>query len=486
VKYLVQPWKHQIDALERASRTRDFALFNQMGTGKTATAINILRTKYYEAGRVRRTLVLCPPIVIENWYREFGVHSKLQPKVVKLTGPGTKRVKTFDEKVLTDDGIPFGPIKDRQDVIVVTNYESLNMPKLFKLLLDWKPEILVVDEVHRCKSIKAKRTKATIKLADLAEHRYILTGTPILKDQLDLFALFRILDKGETFGQNFYAFRGTYFYDRNSGMPSQKHFPDWRPLPGSSEKISEAMSKKSVHVTKEACLDLPPLIRKEYSVELSAEQRRLYDEMKKDFVTYVGQDACVATIALTKAQRMQQIVSGYISLERSPSGERYNRKLDNPRAEALKQILSEILSHSKCLIWAVWKENYEAIREVCNDLGASFVEVHGEISSKDKSANVDRFTKDPNCRVFIGHPGSGGIGINLVAASYSIFYSRNFSLEQDLQAEARNHRGGSEIHEKITRIDLVASGTIDEVVTKRLAQKQEIADKVLKDLASEI
>jgi hypothetical protein len=454
-------------------------------SGKTSTAINILRQKFYDAGRVRRTLVLCPPIVIENWYREFGVHSNVQNKVIKLYGSGKKRQEIFQEKVLVDDDIPFGPIKERRDMIVVTNFESLLMPKLFKLFEDWKPEILVVDEVHRCKNGTAKRTKAAIKLADLADHRYILTGTPILNSMLDLFPQFRILDGGDTFGRSFLGFRASYFHDRNSGMPKHVHFPNWQPLPGAEARLHAAIAKKSMHVTKEECLDLPPLVKKQYMVQLSPEQKRLYDEMKKDFVTYMGDSACVATIALTKALRMQQIVSGFIALE-AADGSRRTEKLDNPRASALKDLLSEILTHSKCLVWAVWKTDYETIREVCNDLGASFVEVHGEISPKAKYANVDKFTSDPNCRVLIGHPGAAGVGINLVAASYSIFYSRNFSLEQDLQAEARNHRGGSEVHEKITRIDLVAENTIDEIVTKKLALKQEISDKVLKDIATEI
>lgn len=86
----------------------------------------------------------------------------------------------------------------------------------------------------------------------------------------------------------------------------------------------------------------------------------------------------------------------------------------------------------------------------------------------------------------MGHPGSGGIGINMVIASYSIFYSRNFSLEQDLQAEARNHRGGSEIHAKVTRINLIAKGTIDEIVADALKNKVQIGENILNKIAMEV
>ena len=82
--------------------------------------------------------------------------------------------------------------------------------------------------------------------------------------------------------------------------------------------------------------------------------------------------------------------------------------------------------------------------------------------------------------------GSGGIGINLVAASYAIFYSRSFSLEHDLQAEARNYRGGSERHTKITRIDIVARDTIDEHIQKALSDKQNISETLLKEIGHEM
>jgi hypothetical protein len=103
---------------------------------------------------------------------------------------------------------------------------------------------------------------------------------------------------------------------------------------------------------------------------------------------------------------------------------------------------------------------------------------------------VELYNNDPSCRVCIGHPGSGGIGINLVnklsTQSYSIFYSRNFSLEYDIQAEARNYRGGSEHYEKITRIDLVATGTIDEQIMACLRDKKVISAQILQDLKEDL
>lgn len=465
VEYLVKPWQHQFDAIERAKTLPCFALFLEQGTGKTGTVINILRHKFEQERRVLKTLVLCPMIVVENWRAEFKKHSKIDLRqIVLLQGAGKKRALTF---------------KASPGQIFVTNYEALLMPELFEALEMWRPEVLILDESHKCKDHKAKRTKAATKLADLARFKYILSGTPILNSPMDIFAQFRILDGGASFEKNFFHFRAKYFYDKNAGFrQKQNYFPDWQIRPNSLEEINSKIFAKGVRVTKEECLDLPPLVRQEIAVEMSPEQARLYKDMKKDFVAYMGDKACVATLAITKALRLMQITSGYVRLEDGK-----NIHLETPKQAALKELLEELTPNHKVLIWAVFRENYTQIRSVCEELGIGYTEVHGDISGAQKFKNVDAFNNDPAVRVFIGHPGSGGIGINLVAASYAIFYSRTFSLEQDLQAEARNHRGGSEIHEKITRIDLVCKGTIDELVVKKLASKEEISEKVLREIS---
>lgn len=107
----------------------------------------------------------------------------------------------------------------------------------------------------------------------------------------------------------------------------------------------------------------------------------------------------------------------------------------------------------------------------------NYTELHGDV--KDKSMHITKFKEDPNTRFMIAHPGSGGVGVNLYEASYSIYYSKNFNLEYDLQSEARNYRKGSEMHEKITRIDLVCPGTIDERITEALEGKYNMAEYLL-------
>lgn len=464
LKEIIKLWTHQREALTLAMDKKDFALFMEMGTGKTAVQINILRNQFMKNNRLMRTLILCPPVMIETWRREIFKHSTFGEHVTVLTGTGVARARMMLEI-----------IKSGRGAVVVTNYESLQMKDLYAKLLAYNFEILVCDESQKLKNYKAVRTKLATAIADKATHRYLLSGTPITNNPMDIYAQYRILDSGDTFGNNFFAFRGRYFVDKNAGMPIQKYYPDWRPTPGLEKTFNELIYKKAVRYLKKDCLDLPPFVRKQVVVELGKEQGRMYDEMRRDFVTYLDTHACVATLAITKALRMQQVTSGFFKSDT----EYLHRFVDNPRIDALRELLETITPSAKVIVWAMFNDNYTAIEGVCKELELVPAFLIGGMTDKSRTESIDKFQNDPACRVMIANQLAGGVGVTLTAASYCIFYSRNFSLEADLQAEARCYRGGSEIHTKVTRIDLVARDTIDEVVLEALLRKENLANNIL-------
>lgn len=476
----IKLWDHQVECIERARGHDCFALFMDPGVGKTATTIGIIRERYNEHKRILPTLILAPPVVISNWKSEILKYSKIKKeKIIPLVGTGKERAAILKTTA--------------SDSICITNYESLNMPELFEEMKEFLlkgPSCLILDESHKAKDISAKRTKRAIELSDLATYRYILTGTPILNNLMDIFSQFRILDRGQRFGHNFFTFRARFFEDKNRAMPTAKYFPNWQPIKNADLKIKELIAPVSMHVEKSKCLTLPPLVRKTIEVPMGKEQSRLYESMRKDLVATIqtegaGEKHSIAELAITKSLRLAQIVSGHIRVEGENGEDAVTIQIkDNPRKEALKQLLEDLAPHHKVLVWAVYHANYEDIRDVCNQLEIEYVEIHGLV--KDKDSEAHRFRTDDKVRVLIGHPGSGGIGLNLIEASYMIYYSRSFSLEYDIQSEARNYRGGSSIHESITRIDLVCPGTIDELVLKSLANKQAISFSVLKDNISSV
>lgn len=463
--YLVKPWTHQLRAITAARSLPEYALFFEQGTGKTSTAINILRFKFADARRVYKTLVFCPPVVCVNWEREFLAHSKIpKEKITVLTGTGKKRTKVFLDTIAKD---PFH--------VFITNYEAVQNAELMHSFLMWAPEALVCDESQRLKSHDSKRAQAVAKIADRTKTRLILSGTPILNSGLDIFQQFRILDRGETFGLNYYTFRAQYFVDKNAGMPTAKHFPNWQPRSGCLELINKLVYKKAMRVTKAECLDLPPIVRTEIPIELGAEQRAAYDSMRDEFVAFLKSKVATAELAITKGLRLQQIASGFLKTE-DGSEIAFD---DVPRLDALKDLLEDIAPNEKVIVWACFRHNYAAIQAICDKLKLRAVCLYGGITPLERQTAIDEFQGNPDVRIMIASAAAGGVGVNLTAASTMIFYSRTFSLEQDLQAEARNHRGGSEIHAKITRIDLVAENTMDRLVSDALKAKLKISDVIL-------
>jgi len=445
--------------------------------GKTATAINILRKKYYEHGRILRTLVLCPPVVRTNWKREFAMHAsgKVAKHSVVLEGSGVKRAATFDKHA-------FSPLEGKLNAIFITNYESLTMEKLWRLLKLWGPEAIVFDESHKLKNYKTKRTKLATELADQAACKLILTGTPILNSPMDIWSQYRILDGGETFDRNFFAFRARYFVDRNAGMPKQKYFPDWRPIQGLGGILHAKIYKKAARVLKSECLDLPPLVRKRIEVEMSADQKKLYTDMAKSYIAYLNDKACVATIALTRGLRLQQIISGFFVDDEDNTHEfRSNQRLDT-----LIDLVEQLVDEHKIIIWASFKVNYTQIAAKLKALFEKnrktyeICQLTGGMTDKARQTSIDKFQEDHTHRVMIANQQAGGVGVNLTAASYALYYSRSFSLEADLQSEARNHRGGSQQHKSITRVDLVVKDTIDDVILGALARKENLANDILR------
>lgn len=484
----VKLWSHQLVGVERAKDLANFAFYMEMGSGKTATAINTIRAKYNTEKSFKRTLIFCPPIVIKNWKREWLMHSSVDSKdIICLEGSAKKRVESFKKSAFSVDDL-------RAAKIFITNYEALSMEELYTSLTTWQPEIVVFDESHRLKNHSSKRAKLADKLVNgrikdgLRPNVLLLSGSPVLNSPMDLFQQFKIMDGGTTFGANFFHFRAAYFRDKNAGMPKAVHFPNWVPNSGALEAIADKISPMSMRVLKKDCMTLPPLVRQIIKVDMDPEQRRIYNSMLKDYVAYFGDEnnvkATSASLAITKGLRLMQICSGFVKQDETGIEYDVNPSGFNAKQQALHDMLEEILpTKAKVIVWATWRKNYDQIRDVFRKLGVKHVELTGDTMPGDRQDVIDVFN-EPNSGIdfLLGNQSSGGVGANLTGASYAFFYSRNFSLEADLQAEARNYRGGSEIHSKITRYDLVTNDSIEEQIVERLAGKEAIGEILLKEI----
>lgn len=326
-------WPHQIEGIERACRGYYFGFFFEPGLGKTRTMIEVMRAIYGESQKVIDTVIVTPVITLDNWQREILQYSKINPKdVIVPKGTGIQKLRQIQ---LAPPG-----------KIIIVNYEALLNRDLHQSLLDREPKVLICDESHYVKNPTSKRTKAVHALANKCGYRYIMTGTPIANDASDIWAQAYILDLGKRFEKKFFYFKTLYFEDKNKSMPKAKYFPNWCLKPHATAAFNLKLAEMTMPAKKKDCLNLPPLILKEVIVELTKDQRKHYEEVKKHFLSYVGDEACVASIALTKALRMQEISSGYIKLE---NGEVVEFE-ENGKIKALGELLDNYTKDHKLII----------------------------------------------------------------------------------------------------------------------------------------
>lgn len=477
--FKIKPYGWQLQAIDLASKNKNLALLAEMGTGKTKAVIEIMRDRFVENKRLMRTLVLGPLAVMYNWEEEILNHTYIKKEqIAVITGTGkarvTKMVNAIIDPVTKEANMPR---------IIVINYDALLNEDLSSLLKEWSPEVVICDESHLLKNPKSRRAKITYELSRASKHRYIMTGTPILNSPEDIFQQYKILDGGETFGTNYYTFMNKYFYDQNQAWSGKAgHFKKMVPKEELFDELTDKIYGKAIRVLKKDCLDLPERIFKTVYVELSGPQKSAYEQMKRDLVTFIkdqednGQPkTVVASLAVVKALRMMQIVCGFATDEEGNVADMG----DIPRLKATAELLEEITPNHKVILWCSFKHNYHQLSKLCESLGVGYTIATGEQNAEEKQQAIQSFRTDPRVRVFIANRRAMGTGINLVEADYSIGFSRNFSLAEELQSQDRNYRGGSQIHSSIVKIDLVAKDTIDELCMQALRDKRSLADRII-------
>lgn len=449
------PMQHQAEVFEKAKDMPFFAFFWETGTGKTKIGVDLIRWHLNtKKPLLDGMLIICPKAVLYNWQNEFLKHGtqRLKDCSIVLTGERSKRKAILNEK---------------KHSIYITNYESLLDTMIGKDLIECKWSIVILDEAHRIKDHKAKQTKNALKLQ--AQRRFIMTATPILNSTLDLFTLYKFLDHGLSFGENFFGFRGKYFYDKNASWAHKNnYFPNWQPRKELYPELSAKIFKIADRRLKDECLDLPDKTYEQRFIELTPKQLKHYHDIREELITYLNDKACVAQVALTKVIRLQQITSGFMKME-----DHSEVDLDHNRIQALKEIMEEI-APSKAIVWCRFTKDIHNIMDHFSKYNP--VALHG--ATKNDQEVIDTFQNDESCKLIVCQIQKSE-GFTLTKASYSIFYSQDYSLKNRIQAEGRNYRKGSEIHNKITYISILAKGTIDEIIEEALMGKNELSETIL-------
>jgi|TARA_R110000824_G_scaffold91016_1_gene221900 SNF2 family DNA or RNA helicase len=465
-KFKTKPYGHQLTALEKSWNRETYAYFMEMGTGKTKVLIDNV-AMLYDRGKIDGALIICPKGVMGTWYsQELPAH---------LPDHIENMVVLWQANITKSQSHKLGNLFkiDERLHILIMNVEALSTQKgsdfAKKFMLSHKT-LMAIDESTTIKNPRAKRTKSILNMSKRAAYRRILTGSPVTKNPLDLYSQCEFLNEEHLDFTSYYAFRNRYAEMKTMHIAGRSiqivsHFKNL-------EELSEQLKTFSYRVLKEDCLDLPEKIYMKREIELSPEQKKVYQQMKEEALATLNGKQITTMTVLTQLMRLQQITCGHFVADDGTTQE-----IKSNRLNELMDILDEV--EGKAIIWAHWQKDVQIIKEaLIKEYGpSSVVDYYGLTPQDQRQANIKKFQEDPRYRFFVGTPSTGGYGITLTAANTVIYYSNGYDLEKRLQSEDRAHRIGQK--KSVTYVDILAEETVDSKIVKSLRKKINIASKVM-------
>ena len=453
-------------ALEKSWNKKVFALFMEMGTGKTKVAIDNM-AMLYDNGKINGALIIAPKGVYKNWYsQEIPDHlpTHIQPITVLWKSLINKTQQKELDK-LFQTGHDFH--------ILVMNVEAFSTKKgvdFASRFLNCHNTFMVIDESTTIKNPGAKRTKNIVGLGKYAKYRRILTGSPVTKSPLDLYKQCEFLDEYLLDHSSYYTFRTRYAVMRKANFNgrSVEIVVGYKNL----GELSEKLKPFSYRVLKDDCLDLPKKTFMKRVITLSAEQDKVYQQMKKMALAQLNGKMVTTASALTQLMRLHQITCGHFTADDGSI-----QTIKNNRLSELTDLLDEV--EGKAIIWAHYQYDVkEIVKAIIKEHGEdSIVTYYGLTPQDERQNNIKKFQSDPKCRFLVGTPSTGGYGLTLTAASTMIYYSNGYDLEKRQQSEARIDRIGQE--KPMTYIDIICEETVDERIVKALRKKINIATEIM-------
>ena len=465
-KFKTKPYEHQLKALEMSWNRETFAYFMEMGTGKTKVLIDNM-AMLYDRGKIDGALIVAPKGVIGTWYtQELPAH--LVDHIENVTVLWQANITKSQSRKLGN------LFKTGEELhILIMNVEAFSTQKgtqfAQKFMLAHKT-LMVIDESTTIKNPKAKRTKNILQLSDQAQYRRILTGSPVTKNPLDLFSQCYFLDPYHLDHASYYSFRTRYAIMKTAHIAGRsiqlvagfKHLAE----------LSEKLKPFSYRVLKEDCLDLPDKIYMKRIIELTPEQKQVYEQMRKEALATLNGKTITTMVALTQLMRLHQITCGHFAADDGTI-----QTIKNNRLNELMDVLEEI--EGKAIIWAHYQYDVKMIiKEITKVHGpGSVVDYYGLTPQGQRDKNREQFQENDKCRFLVGTPQTAGYGLTLTAANTVVYYSNGYDLEKRLQSEDRAHRIGQ--HKPVTYVDILAEETVDEKIVKSLRKKINIASEVM-------
>jgi SNF2 family DNA or RNA helicase len=446
VKDDVQYYPHQIDGIRELAGRRSFLLADDMGLGKSLQALTVFGIDVVR-GWAKSCLVVAPVTLKGNWADEIDKFTRF-PYIV-LEGTPTQRQR----QLLEFAGIN-GP------KILIVNYEQVISHQDF--LDSMAFDVAIFDEAHYLKNPKAKRTQACLSV--YSRRSFMLTGTPMLNHVDELWSILHRIDP-QAFPRYWsfvgrYAVFGGYKDKQIVGVKNEKEL---------TERLQNVMLRR----LKKDVLDLPEVQIIERRIDLTKEQRKLYDEVINELRLPRVDQAEPDDIenALTKFLRLKQICGTTFAF----SGVDNSSKLE----QAISDDLELLENGERVVVFTQFRDVQECYVRRMSGFDYPIWQLNGDTKKADRQPTVKEWSLSKTPGVIVCMLQVAGVGLNMTAARHGSFLDKLFVPGLNRQAIDRLHRIGQDKSQPVQIREYICRNTIENRVNQILQVKSKLFGEIV-------
>ena len=427
------------------------ALFLDMGLGKTVITLTAIRDLMLDELLVTKTLVIAPlRVARDTWPAETCKWDHLNDLDISVI-VGDLRVR---ESAVSKSALIY--IINRENIKWLVEYYERNG-------IRWDFDCVVIDELSSFKNYHSQRFKWLRKMRPFVKRWIGLTGTPSSNGLMDLWAEIGILDGGQRLGRFIGRYRDAYFKP-SSMNPSTGVVYSYAPREGAEQQIYDRISDITISMKALDYLEMPECVYVNHEVQMSDQEKKLYDQLKSDLIIPLEDGDIDAANAAALSNKLLQLSNGAVYDENGIVRVVHKRKL-----EMLEDMIES--ANGQPVLIAYWfKHDHQRIMEHLTACGYSPRDIRESEDIKDWNTG--------KMAVALIHPASAGHGLNIQEGGHIlIWFGLTWSLELYQQTNARLWRQVQ--RDTVTIHHIVCENTVDEDVLNALSSKNVTQEKLI-------
>lgn len=500
--FKTEPRGKQLDVLQESWDAPFWAFLCRPGTGKTKLGLDTAAMNWL-AGRIDALVVFAPDGVDRQWIEEGVPKHCAVPTICGnyYASMGKQAYAKLEKMVAT-------PVQGNL-IVLTMSFDGLQTPRGKKLIAIVQRSLRYMcddDESHRTSNPKAAVYKAVKPVMRMARVKRIGTGTLIRQNPFSAWGQYELMGDGLLGFHSLAAFKSMYSVILPAFNPLVQHIQkdlerkgrlrkdrhgnpitpmiiakgeDDKPLYRNLGDLRRRIMRVSSFLTLADVNGKEPIVNEDpIWVNLTAEQRALYDDLTRWGVAQAPGGQLTAEGALALATRLAQVAGGFAPSDDDPKARPVGDT--NPKVVALVEKMEE-LTDEKFVVWCKFSAEIDAVTEALRAAGRNPVQYHGRMSSKEKDASKRAFIDDPKVDTFIGQQKAGGTGLDGLqgVARYMAFYSNDYPYLERLQAISRLAR--TDGADTVQVYDLMARNTVDVDIVNCLKTAQDVSEAVLRN-----